>query len=179
MWEVANTTSLPGSTCPRLKSIYALGTAYSPGWNILQSDRLTAIGVRTFPRSESSAPRALLPSPGTPYGYGDYGDDARMATNYLLVRLKHSSRVHFCRNLRPFDNDRRDSKNDRSLPLSRAELHSCRSLRLAVIANGIESSLLRFTPKPYRHLLKLNRLARPSERGPFSRASNSVRRSAV
>ena len=100
-----------------------------------------------------------------------------MATNYLLVRLKQSSRVHFCRTYDHSTMAVATRKTTGHTHFHVPNLHSCRSLPLVVIANGIESKSVevhaRALPAPSETQSTGRSLPNV---GPFSRASKCVRR---
>jgi hypothetical protein len=77
-----------------------------------------------------------------------YGDDAQMATNYPLVRLKHGNQVHFCRT---YDHSTMAVATGKKVV--HTHFHVPNSVpvghyELAVIANGIQSKPVKVHVKP-------------------------------
>ena len=77
-----------------------------------------------------------------------YGDDAQMATNYPLVRLRNGNQVHFCRT---YDHSTMAVATGKKVV--HTHFHVPNSVpvghyELAVIANGIQSKPVKVHVKP-------------------------------
>jgi hypothetical protein len=77
-----------------------------------------------------------------------YGDDAQMATNYPLVRLKHGNQVRFCRT---YDHSTMAVATGKKMVHTHFHVPGSVPLghyELVVIANGIHSKPVKVHVKP-------------------------------